>query len=65
MNCPLHIPEVYQYGEETQLIYAECMEHECAWWHAEEGCCAVLNLSVRLVHLHRAILQNTAMEGKK
>ncbi len=46
MKCPLHVSDAYHNGKETQIIYAECLQEECAWWIESEKQCSITTLAL-------------------
>ena len=61
MKCPLNKAITYFDGKEYQVVMADCLHEECAWWDEENHWCAILSLTVELNGIHSEVDALTKM----
>lgn len=57
MKCPLLQVESYHDGQEIQLIMADCLKEECAWWGKRENFDGTEIRACTLWHIGHALAQ--------
>ncbi len=49
--------------QDTQDIRDSCIREHCGIWDSNQGCCAVLAISMNLACLHDAVVDRNVAEG--
>lgn len=65
MKCPMIVKYDTEELPIENPIPVDCIKEDCAWWHETNQSCAIPMIAEGMVFIQRAILRQTAMEGKK
>lgn len=67
MKCPILPKTQYHDGKEEQVILADCLKEECAWWEEAQGECSIKTIARGLEYISTDITQvlEKLSRGKK